>query len=156
MKYKLQFIKIIGKCERWRMNNLIDIFGNLVKGCITGFDRIVFKGIFLPLMCAKSVMNFCWNKGILNKDYKKWMMDQTSEIVENAQKYSLENCGYKIVPIPTWRIRKEELARERQAKEQITNGLIGVWSCVESCISYRAHYCAKKGYPQLQKYRTCC
>ena len=60
------------------MKSFIDRFTNLVKGTISGFDRIVFKGIILPLMSPAKVMEFCKNKGILNKDYKKWMMGNDS------------------------------------------------------------------------------
>jgi uncharacterized protein len=52
------------------MKLFIDRFSNLVKGTISGFDRIVFKGLLLPLMSASEVMTFCRYKGILNKDYK--------------------------------------------------------------------------------------
>jgi len=61
-----------------------------------------------------------------------------------------------IRPISSWRIRKEELAHQRQQAEHIENGLIGVWSCQESASSFRARYCAQVGYPQLQKYQTRC
>ena len=58
--------------------------------------------------------------------------------------------------ISSWRIRKEELAQKRQKSEHIEKGLIGVWSCLESGSSYRAVYCKKTGYPQLQNYQTPC
>jgi hypothetical protein len=138
------------------MRKLIERFSSLVKGSITGFDRIVFKGFILPLMVAKGAMNFCRSNGILNKDYKKWMMQQTACLVETMDQYAKENCGKGIIAIPTWRIRKENLAHQRQQDERIKNGLIGVWSCLESASSYRAHYCGKTGYPQLQNYRTRC
>lgn len=138
------------------MNKLIERFSNLVKGSITGFDRIVFKGFILPLMAAKGAMDFCRNNGILNKNYKKWMLAQTACLVKTVDQYAKDYCGRGIIPIPTWRIRKEDLARERQKSEQIENGLIGVWSCLESCSSYRATYCGKTGFPQLQKYQTRC
>ena len=57
------------------MKKLIERFSDLVKGSITGFDRMVFKGFILPLMSAKGVMQFCGFKNILNKNYKKWMME---------------------------------------------------------------------------------
>ena len=57
------------------MKKLIERFSDLVKGSITGFDRIVFKGFILPLMSAKGAMRFCGFNNILNKDYKKWMME---------------------------------------------------------------------------------
>ena len=40
------------------MEKLIERFRGLVNGCITGFDRIVFKGFILPLMAAKGAVNF--------------------------------------------------------------------------------------------------
>jgi hypothetical protein len=60
-------VKKIKKNDRWRMKKVIEKFGNLVKGCITGFDRVVFKGFFLPLMNPKGAMDFCRSNSILNK-----------------------------------------------------------------------------------------
>ncbi len=138
------------------MEKLIERFSDLVKGSITGFDRIVFKGFILPLMSAKGAMQFCGIKGILNKNYKKWMMEQSAGLIEAANQYGKANCGQGIIPIPTWRIRKEALAHKRQIDEKIENGLIGIWSCLESASSYRARYCERFGYPRLQYYPTRC
>ncbi len=126
----------------------------LLKGSITGFDRIVFKGFILPLMSAGEVMRFCKNKKVLNKDYKSWMMAQTKKIVDDAGQFAQNNCGHGITHLPTWRTRKESLAHERQ--QQIESGLTGVWSCLETGSSYRARYCQAAGYPQLQNYQTRC
>jgi len=138
------------------MKLFIDKFSNLVKGTISGFDRIVFKGLVLPLMSTSKVMTFCRSRGILNKDYKKWIMKQTKIIIDNADQYAKANCGHPIIHIPTWRIRKEKLAHEQQQKEQILSGLIGVWSCLERGSSYRAVYCAEAGFPQLKHYQVQC
>ena len=138
------------------MKKLIERFSNLVKGSITGFDRIVFKGFILPLMSAKGAKQFCGINGILNKNYKKWMMAQSAGLIEAENQYGKDNCGQGIIHVPTWRIRKEKLAHERQTAKQIENGLIGIWSCLESASSYRARYCEKFGYPQLQNYQTRC
>lgn len=54
------------------MKTLINRFSGIVKGTISGFDRIVFKGLILPLMSSSEVMSFCRSKSILNKDYKQW------------------------------------------------------------------------------------
>ena len=101
-------------------------------------------------------MDFCRTRGILNKDYKAWMMKNTAAIIEFTDQYAKSQCGQGIIPISTWRIRKEELAHDRQQNEGIKQGLIGVWSCQEGGSSYRASYCAKTGYPQLQNYQTRC
>ena len=138
------------------MKNFIDRFLGLVKDVMTGFDRIVFKGFILPLMSASEVMHFCRNRGTLNKNYKDWMLSQTKSIIATTEQYALDNCGQSVTHIPTWRIRKEELAHEKQRKGQISNGLIGVWFCLEQGSSYRAVYCSENGFPQLKNYQTQC
>jgi len=95
------------------MELFIKRFSGLVKGTLNGFDRIVFKGCILPLMSYLEVMNFCRTMGILNKDYKSWMMNQTKLIIEDAEQYAINNCGQGITHISTWRTRKETLAHER-------------------------------------------
>ena len=138
------------------MKLFIKRFSGLVKGTLSGFDRIVFKGCILPLMSYLEVMNFCRTMGILNKDYKSWMMTQTKLIIEDAEQYAINNCGQGITHIPTWRLRKETLAHERQQKNRITSGLIGIWSCLEAGSSYRAAYSPDRGYPILKPYKTRC
>ena len=138
------------------MKTFIDRFSNSVKGVLSGFDRIVFKGLILPLMSASEVMSFLRSRGILNKEYKKWMLSRTKDVINTADQYARDNSGQPIVPLPTWRIRKEELAHKRQQEEQIETGLIGVWSCLERGSSYRAVYCKQAGFPQLRNYPTQC
>ncbi len=138
------------------MKLFIDRFSGLVKGTLTGFDRIVFKGFILPLMSAAEVMSFCRARGILNKGYKNWMLEQTKKIIGTADHYARNKSGQPVTHIPTWRIRKEELAHERQREKHIESGLIGVWSCLERGSSFRAVYCKQAGFPQLQNYQTQC
>ena len=138
------------------MREIIKRFARHVKCCITGFDRIVFKGWILPLCTAKGAMDFCRANKILFKDYKTWMMNQTRCLVDYADQYAKTNCGQGIVHIPTYRIDKEELARSRQSDEQIERGIIGVWSCQEAGRSFRARYSEGKGYPELKFYPTTC
>ena len=131
------------------MKKLIERFSGLVKETIIGFDRIVFKGFILPLMSAEGAMKFCGYNNILNKDYMKWMMEQSKCLIEAANQYGKDNCGRGIIPISTWCIRKEALAHKRQIDEKIENGLIGIWSCLESASSYRARYSERFGYPMF-------
>jgi len=147
---------VFSKKGRWRMKRLVARFGKAVKGVLTGFDRIVFKGTILPLAHADGAMSFLRWRGVLNRDYKKWMRAQTDALVTAVDRYAQEQSGRPITHLNTWRMDKEDLARKRQSQTGIQTGLIGVWSCQESCWSYRARYCAQKGYPQLHRYTTQC
>ncbi|HSF92296.1 MAG TPA: hypothetical protein VLA51_08820, partial [Paracoccaceae bacterium] len=75
------------------MNTFIQKFSDVVKGVLTGFDRIVFKGSILPLMHERGAMDFCGARGILNKDYKQWVQQQTELIVGDATRLVAEQCG---------------------------------------------------------------
>lgn len=147
---------VFAKKGRWRMNKLLARFGKAVKGVLTGFDRIVFKGTILPLAHEDGAMSFLRWRGVLNRDYKKWMLSQTDALVTSVDRHARQQSGRPITHLRTWRLDKEELARKRQKQTGIEAGLIGVWPCLESCWSYRAHYCAEKGYPQLHRYTTQC
>jgi hypothetical protein len=138
------------------MRELVARFGKAVKGVLTGFDRIVFKGTLLPLAHEDGAMSFLRWSGVLNRDYKKWMQAQTNALVTTVERYAREHSGRPIIHLDTWRYDKEQLARKRQEQTGVDTGLIGAWSCLESCWSYRARYCAEKGYPQLRRYTTQC
>ena len=138
------------------MNKLIQRFGRAVKAVLTGFDRIVFKGLVRPLGYEGGVEGFCYRRGILNKHYKGWMTSQTEALVQAVDGYAQQQCGHGITHLSTWREDKDKLARKRQEAEGIDKGLIGVWSCLESGRSYRARYCPKAGYPRLRHYATAC
>ena len=95
------------------MNRLVARFGNAVKGVITGFDRIVFKGTILPLAYKEGAMGFLSYRGVLNRDYRKWMQAQSQALIQAVDKYAREHTGKPITPAPTWREDKEALARSR-------------------------------------------
>ena len=48
---------------------IVDRFSSSVKGVLSEFDRIVFKGWLFPLMSASQITSFLGSKGVLNKDY---------------------------------------------------------------------------------------
>ena len=83
------------------MKSFIDRFSNLVKGTISGLDRIVFKGLVLPLMSPGAVISFRNSKAILNKSYKKFIMEQTKTIISYIYQYARINCGQSVTHIPS-------------------------------------------------------
>ena len=138
------------------MHRLVERLGRAVKGVLTGFDRIVFKGSILPLAYEKGAMSFLRWRGVLNKDYKGWMLRQSEQLIEAIDRHSREQCGIGITHLSSWREDKEQLAQRRQKARGIESGLLGAWSCLESGRSYRAPYCAQSGYPQLRRHTPTC
>ena len=138
------------------MDTLFNKFSTIVNGVISGFDRIVFKGILMPIMYAKGMQNFLLSRKVLNKDFKEYAMAQSQAIVLSAEEIAKEQCGSGITYIPSLNERKEELAHNRQKENGVKEGLIGVWSCVESCNTFRAVYDPVNKYPALRNERSKC
>jgi len=138
------------------MDTLLSKFGSKVNGVITGFDRIVFKGIIQPIMHTSGMQSFLWARKILNKDFKDYVIAQSKAIVGAAEEISNRDCGRGIIYIPSIYDRKEAMAHEMQEKSGIKEGLIGIWSCVESCNTFRLIYNPAQIYPSLRFDRSKC
>jgi hypothetical protein len=132
------------------MEPFLHQFGSKIKGILTGFDRIVFKGCLRHLAYAEGAMKFLARCGVLNKDYKAWMMEQSAALVASCERLALAKTGERIAHIPSLRERKEELAHARMREKGVASGLVGVWSCVESCRTFRAAFDPGAGRPRLR------
>lgn len=137
-------------------NTILHGFASIIKGYIEGFDRLVFKGTLKPIAFALGMQAFLRGRGVLNKDYKDWVIKQSAAIIESAEEYSQKHCGRGIIYIPSINTRKEELAHNFQKESGIKEGLIGVWSCVEGCNTFKSTFNAEAGYPILRAEKSRC
>lgn len=138
------------------MDTLLHRYGNKIKGVLEGFDRIVFKGTLKPLCFAAGMQMFLSRNNVLNKDYKDWINQKSAAIIEDAASYVLRKVGTPIQYLSSCNIRKETLAHEQQKKAGIKEGLIGAWSCVESCNTFKAAYDKTAGFPQIRNEQSRC
>jgi hypothetical protein len=138
------------------MDTLLNRFNEKVNSVITGFDRIIFKGMIMPLMYAAGMTSFLISRKILNKDFKSYAMAQSQAIVRSAEEIALAQSGRGIEYIKSINERKEALAHERQIEIGVDVGLIGVWSCVESCYTYKSTFDPENTYPLLSGVRSKC
>jgi hypothetical protein len=127
-----------------------------IKGVIEGFDRIVFKGILRPLCFVGGMQYFLGKQGVLNKNYKDWVQEKSAIIIRDTEEYTKSQVGLGIQYLASSNIRKESIAHKQQKQLGIQSGLIGSWSCVEACNTFRATYDKNAGYPQLKPYTSRC
>lgn len=138
------------------MDTLFHRFENIVKGVIEGFDRIVFKGVIKPIAFTEGMQSFLYKQGVLNKNYKDWVINQSDAIEKHAQAHTQSQCGNGTQYLNSSHIRKETIAHEQQKKSGVKSGLIGTWSCVESCRSYKAVFDKESGFPKLKNIVSRC
>jgi len=138
------------------VDSFFNRFKNVINGTITGFDRIVFKGYLRAITHATGAMNFLRSKKVLNKNFKDWAIEQSATIVDSASRIALSESGRPVEYLNSCNLRKEELAHQRQKERGVTAGLIGVWSCLESCTTFRARFDPVLKFPQLHLDRSRC
>ena len=138
------------------MDSLLSKFNTFVNNVITGFDRIMFKGIIQPIMHASGMESFLIARKIKNKDFKNYAIAQSQSIVQSAEETSRKHFDRGVTYIPSVKERKEKLAHERQKENGVKEGLIGIWSCVESCNTFRSAFDPSKTYPVLRNERSKC
>jgi len=138
------------------MDILLNRLRGKVNSVITGFDRIVFKGIIRPIMHSTGMESFLVARKVLNKDFKDYAVKQSKIIVGAADEIAKEQSGCGVTYIPSLNARKETLAHERQEETGTKEGLIGVWSCVESCNTFKSKYDPAKSYPSLSSEHSKC
>lgn len=138
------------------MDTLLHKFNDKVKGVIEGFDRIVFKGTLKPLAYAAGVQSLLHRHDIFNKDYKDWVQEKSKVIISDAQSLAWNQCGCDIRYLSSSHIRKEELAHQHQMQSGVTKGLIGVYSCVESCHTFKAVFNKENGFPAIRPDQSKC
>ena len=138
------------------MDTLFHRFADKIKGILIGFDRIVFKGTIQNICYPKGIEMFLNGHGVLNKDYKDWLTKQSAVIIKDAEDYAKNQTGKKIQYIASSNVRKETVAHEEQKTLGIQEGLIGVWSCVEACNTFKATFDSEKGYPQIKSEKSRC
>lgn len=138
------------------MDTLLNRFSDKVNSVIRGFDRIVFKGMIRPIMHTTGMESFLASRKVKNKDFKQYAVAQSKVIVDSAEKLAMERSGKAVTYIPSLNTRKEELAHKRQDELGVKEGLVGVWSCVESCNTFRSKFDPTKSYPSLSFERSKC
>lgn len=136
------------------MRNLIDTCRESISGILRGFDRIVFQGKFRSLQFTEGVQQFLSSRNILFKDARNWVQEQTERIIDDVEQTAMRETGRGITHLGSTRLRKEDIARQRQHKMGLEAGLIGAWSCVEECMSFRIR--PAQGRPTMVPCSTRC
>lgn len=122
---------------------------------ITGFlfcpDRLIFKG-HLSISHPQGMEGWLARRKVLLKDFKTFGPDQAARIKAHGMQLA-ERLGRPFTYL-CHRIRMEDRARELAARDGVTEGLIGVFSILQTCSTFRLVY--GKGRPSLKRdYRRC-
>lgn len=118
------------------MKAFLSKFRSRVMGVLSGFDRLVLRGVIRGIMDARGMAGFLYGKRVLLKDFGPYVEKTTQDVIEQSLA-SARALGREVRYLESSRLRKEEVAREIAARDNIQEGLICVLACVEPCRTYR-------------------
>jgi hypothetical protein len=118
------------------MRSFLNVHRAEIKGVLSGFDRVRFRGTLRWLANLDGMGSYLWSAKVLLKDFVEWSKSLTDQ-VRAATVRLAEAAGRPLHYLASSQQRKEDLAREIATADGVTDGLICVLTCVEPCRTYQ-------------------
>lgn len=118
------------------MRQFLSCFASEIKGTLSGFDRLRFRGTIRWLASLRGMGSYLGTMGVLLKDFKAWALDKTEQI-QAATEELAEETGRPLIYLPSSQERKETRALSIAQADGVTTGLVAVFKCVEPCHTFQ-------------------
>ncbi|TXI07715.1 MAG: hypothetical protein E6Q76_08155 [Rhizobium sp.] len=118
------------------MQTFLHRMSSKIKGTLSGFDRVRFRGTIRWLSSLRGMGAYLGTMRILLKDFASWSKARTAEI-DRATVALAQEAGRPMIYLPSSTERKETLAMDIARTDNITEGLVAVFKCVEPCWSFK-------------------
>jgi len=120
------------------MQTFLGACESLVLGVLHGFDRLVFRGHLRQLSYGHGMECYLSANHVLLKDFKTHAQACTAQLIE-ASLAPAQRLNRRICYLNSSSISKEDQARRIAQQDQIGDGLICVFKCVEPCQTFEVY-----------------
>jgi hypothetical protein len=114
------------------MERFLARHSNRIVGTVSGFDRLLFRGTLRSISFVEGMDRFLSSQRVLYKDFAGFAGRITTRVREHAEALA-GRTGRPLEYLRSSSISKDERARAILARDAITEGLVCIFSCVESC-----------------------
>jgi hypothetical protein len=118
------------------MLSFLTKFAAVVRGVLSGFDRLFFCGSLRNLSYPRGLQHYLWNNGIPYKDFAAHSQQVTARL-EEASLQQARRLGREIRYLNSAQHSKEQVARQIAERDRIKSGLICVLRSVDPCMSFQ-------------------
>src|SRR6266403_6121591 len=115
-----------------------------ITGVLSCLDRVIFRG-YLPICHPRGLLGWLHQQGVDYWHFKDYAPQLAERLLEHAK--DMARRTGRLYEYQSTRQPKEQLAREIAARDGIREGLVCVFSCLETCRTFRLRYA--KGRPCL-------
>ena len=106
-----------------------------IAGIVAGFDRLLFRGTWRSVSYPDGMARFLGSQRVLYKDFSAFAQQVTARVRTHAEALA-QQTGRPLEYVPSSGTSKDARAREILARDGITEGLVCIFSCVESCRTF--------------------
>lgn len=117
------------------MQAFLRTFGSLVLGVLSGFDRLLLRGTLRQLYSPEGMHCYLSANGVLLKDFEAHCKHVTQRLLDASLVESAKAQG-AFRYLNSCNLDKDLIAREFAVRRGVTEGLVCVLQCVESCWSF--------------------
>ena len=114
------------------MCNILEQYGDKIKGTFSFFDRMIINGYLNPLMNEHSRAGALYQLDVLYKDYKAYFSHVT-ESIKTCIENSAAELGCPVIYLSSAKKRKEDIAKSFLDGDRSDDGLICVLKTLEAC-----------------------
>jgi hypothetical protein len=118
------------------MQSFLQRFASGVRGVLSGFDRLRFRGTRRMLAHARGFIHFLYQLNVSLPAFKDFALETTGQLCQRVQE-DLHRIHRPCIPLAHSGTDKEALARDLAHRDGITQGTICVFSCQERASTYK-------------------
>ena len=116
---------------------LTEKYADKINGTITCYDRIIIQGVIPNWSYPEGMTRYFYSKEMKIFEYSKFCQPLTEKVRENAERIAKEH-GIEIEFIrKAHSFRKDDRIQEIIKEKEITEGLVHIFSAMESCNTYK-------------------
>jgi len=132
---KVISLLLITRSEERRMQAFLQRFGSMVKGVLSGFDRLRLRGTRRLLANVGGMKHFLWHSQVKLTDFDSYAKETTGTVCKAIERAATD-LGRPLVYVANASQNKGELVEKLIQRDGVREGLIALLSCVEISPSY--------------------
>jgi hypothetical protein len=117
------------------MERFVKRYADRIVGSIAGFDRILFRGNLSTICHVEGMDLFLSSQRVLYKHYSEFVQRISRALKERAEQMAKE-AQRPLIHLNSPKESKEEFVRQLIERDQVSEGLVCILTCVEPCRSF--------------------
>jgi hypothetical protein len=117
------------------MERFFERFQDRIQGVLSGFDRLLFRGVLRSICHVGGMDRFLSSQRVLYKDFGAYVNRLSEQMKQHAETVA-QQTGRPLRYVASAEESKEAIARNIMERDCIQEGLVCVLTCVEPCQTF--------------------